>query len=856
MGELQWILKTQDTARAAQLARALGVSPLLAQLMINRGITDPEAARLYLEGDLTMLADPFLMADMARAVERIEQALTTGEPIVIYGDYDVDGQTATALLVSVFRELSNAPEKVSFYIPNRMDEGYGLNSDALRFLSTKTKLVITVDCGIASLKEAELARELGIDLIITDHHQPGDELPRAYAVINPKRSDCLYPEKNLSGVGIAFRVAQAVGSGRGRDFHEYLDLVALGTVADIVPLLGENRIIVKQGLKEMSTAPRCGVAALLEVSGVSGQVRASDLGFRLGPRLNAAGRMSDPDIAVRLLLTEDPDLARELAVKLDGENAHRQDVERRIVKEATELILASGMEQNAGIVVAGAGWHPGVIGIVASRLVEEFYRPTIVVSLADGVGTGSARSIAGFSMYEGLKECSHLLERFGGHTMAAGLTVTAENLPAFADKFAQVCAERLTPDMLLPKLAIDAEVSLCDITEELVRELALLEPTGMGNPAPMLKVEGSIVDWRIVGRQGNHLTFTMRDHHHEERRAIAFGLAEQAGGLVSCQENAAVAFVPVINEWREERTVQLQVRALARAGERSDFISRVMETYPWQLSPDYYLSSYLKKAVANLENKPSYEPAQIRISDLRGVWNKLEALRERVSRGTSLLLLVHSAAEAQELCRELRIAFPERRDRIGFIHEHLKPSEVEELERTELDWVVSTSTEWSLDRSWDMVWLWRPPLTAGHFQTWMQHVQGSEVALVFGHQDVREVEYSLSQILPDRRGLARIYSLLRQGAEGGVIELQRASALLAEFGLDRGLWFAAQIFQELKLWRVDEATVAFLPEPAQKLDLHQAVLYNRGMNIRRQSSLYLKECLQRGFKDHGFKTEN
>lgn len=856
MGELQWIIKTQDTARAAQLARALGVSPLLGQLMINRGISDLADAKRYLAGDLTMLADPFLMADMARAVERIGQALAEGESIVVYGDYDVDGQTASALLVSVFRELSRAPEKISFYIPNRMDEGYGLNSDALRYLASKTSLVVTVDCGIASLVEAELARELGMDLIITDHHEPGDELPRAYAVLNPKRTGCSYPEKDLAGVGVAFRLAQAVGRSFGRDFYEYLDLVALGTVADIVPLMGENRIMVKRGLEAMTREPRVGIAALLEVSGVKGPVRASDLGFRLGPRLNAAGRMSDPDIAVRLLLSEDPDVARELALKLDGENSHRQDVERRIVKEASDRILELGLDKSPGIVVAGRDWHPGVIGIVASRLVEEFYRPTIVVSLNDGVGTGSARSIAGFSMYEGLKECSDLLVRFGGHTMAAGLTVTEDNLPAFTEKFAQVCAERLTPDLLSPKLAIDAEVSLGDVTEDLVRELALLEPTGMGNPAPVLKVEGSIVNWRIVGRQGNHLSFIMRADNQEERRAIAFGLAEQAGGLVSCQENAAVAFVPIINEWRDERTVQLQVKALTQASQPSDFVSSVMAAYPWQLSPDYHLSPYLKDAVTNLENVTSSHPLEVLCSDLRGSWDKMEAIHKRVSPNASVLFLVHTAAEALELCRQLRIEFPEQRDKIGFVHEHLRPEELEELKRIQLDWVVSTGVPLLDNRNWHMVWLWRPPLTEGHLHAWLSHARGSEVILAFGHQDTREVEHALSQVVPDRRGLARIYALLRREAQGGTVESARAAALLAEFGLERGLWFAVQVFQELNLWLVNENEITFLPEPAQKLDLHQAVLYNRGMNIRRQSSLYVKGCLQRGFMDHGFKRKN
>lgn len=859
MGDLQWILKIQDTARAAELARALGVSPLLGQLLLNRGITDLDTAKIFLSGDLDSLADPHLMKDMDRAVERVERALHRGEPIVIYGDYDVDGQTASTLLVSVLRELSSDPDQVGFYIPNRIDEGYGLNEDALHYLAGKAKLVITVDCGIASLREAALAKELGLDMIITDHHQPGPDLPDAVAVLNPKRPDCSYPEKQLAGVGVAFRLAQAIGQRHGRNFHEYLDLVALGTVADLVPLLGENRILAKRGLETMNSNPRCGIQALIEVAGISSKVSAGDLGFRLGPRLNAAGRMSDPAMAVKLLLSEDPVYARELAKTLDEENAHRQDVEKRITEEAKEAILSSNAHQASGIVVAGRDWHPGVIGIVASRLVEEFYRPTIVISLSNGVGTGSARSITGFSMYDALVQCSHLLDRFGGHTMAAGLTVQESNLGDFTNQFVRLCDETLTPELLRPKLRIDAEVTLDGVTEALVEELALLEPTGLGNPAPVLKAGGSIVQWRVVGRQANHLSFTLKDETNRERRAIAFGLAEQASSFVSCQDNVDVAFVPVINEWRDQRSVQLQVKALTSGTGSDDCIRRMMGDYPWKLAPEYARSPYLEAALNNvlLSSGREADSKTVNVVDLRGTWNKIQAFQERSQDQKRVLILVNTALEAQELCREMRINFPQRREKIGVIHHLLSPEELEECARLDLEWVVSTGQGAPFQYDWEAVWLWKPPLTKDNLASWIRFARGATpLVLAFGPNDVRQLELALTETLPDRRGLARVYSVLRQRAVGGAIPLDAALEDLEKLGIETALWFAQLVFSELNLWYVDGTGISFRPAPAKKLDLHQAVLYNRGMNIRRQSSFYLKECLQRGFMENGLKAEN
>ena len=441
MGSKRWILREQNVELAEKLATALNVRPVIAQVLVNRGITTVEAGRLFFSCDLAETPDPFLMLGMEQAVQRVQKALATGETIVVYGDYDADGQTATALLVRVLRELALDPDRIIYYLPDRFDEGYGLNKDAIASLSEQATLLISVDCGISSVEEVEYANSLGLDVIVTDHHEPGEVLPCAVAILNPKQSGCSYPFKGLAGVGVALKLIQGLGVPEAR-WKECLDLVALGTVADLVPLQGENRILVKHGLVQMADTKHVGLRALLQVSNV-GEPSASDLGFRLGPRLNASGRVGDPTRGVRLLLTENPSEAKELATELNQENATRQQLELEVLEQAVHLIEKYDLNTRSALVVWGEGWHQGVVGIVASRLVEKYYLPTVVVSVSDDGATASARSIAGLDLYQTLVECSHLLTRFGGHAMAAGLSLPVENLPAFQRLFEELCAARL-----------------------------------------------------------------------------------------------------------------------------------------------------------------------------------------------------------------------------------------------------------------------------------------------------------------------------------------------------------------------------------------------------------------------------
>jgi len=845
MAKKQWILHRQHGKLAQELAAGLNITPLVAQILINRGITTVEAGRQYLQCDLAATPDPFLMSGMEAAVHRIQRALAGRERIVVYGDYDADGQTATALLVRALRRLAQDPTLITYYVPDRFDEGYGLNAQAVAALSRQADLLISVDCGIVSHAEVQEAQTRGLDVIVTDHHEPGAQPPPALAVLNPKQPGCSYPFKELAGVGVALKLAQGLGI---PGWEDLLDLAALGTVADLVPLQGENRTIVRRGLEQMLSTKHVGLRALLEASQVA-TPSAYDLGFRLGPRLNAGGRLGDSTRGVRLLLTEDELEAKRLAAELSQENAKRQQVELAIFQEAVELVERYELQKRSAIVVWGENWHQGVIGLVASRLVERYYRPTIVISLRGGEGTASARSIAGLHLFAALSECAPLLTRFGGHAMAAGLSLPRENLQAFQELFEQLCAQRLQPEDYIPKLYVDGQAELAQVTEDLVEELALLEPHGLGNPGPLLQAEVAVLRTRRVGAENQHLQLAVHDGTVEEMPAIAFGVGPEEAEVQRYAEGVALAFVPQINEWQGRRTVQLQVRDWQEAPRRADFVRRWMvDRYPWRLGP-----SFRQSAALLLDQKELPAISCHSVVDLRGTYDKAAVLLKR-RLGQRTLIVVNRAASALEVCRELRIAAGRDGELIGFAHEWLTPEERDELEQGSYTWLVSTGLGLPAG-SWPSVWLWEPPLTPATHMLWCSLVaEGGEVVAIFGPKEVRELQVHLHQEYPDRRALARVYSFLRP--ESGAISLGEAAAKLEGVGLGGLLPSALAIFSELGLWQVQADNIFYLPEPEHKLDLQQAVLYNKITKIREQAAVYLKRCLERGFFQDGLTREN
>jgi len=569
----RWRLLPFEEDRIQELSREAGIPRLIAQLLANRGVLDHAGAAHFFETRLTGLHDPETLPGVVEAASRIISAIRAGKKIVIYGDYDVDGVCGTSILWACLK-LAGA-EHVSYYIPHRVEEGYGVNAEALRKLATEQQadMIITVDCGISAVKEARLARELGVELIITDHHTIGAELPEADVLVHPRLEGSRYPFPDLCGCAVAFKLAWQVCKGFGdgkkasphlRDFLvKSISLVALATVADVMPMHGENRILVRHGLVGLVNSPSPGLRALLSVANCLGkkELNTGSIGFSLAPRINAAGRLERAMQAVEMLTTDADDRADQLAEALDLCNAQRQEVERRMVEEAHEMITEQGGLKGRGAIVLGReGWHPGVIGIVASRLVDTYHRPTIVIALAEEHGQGSARSIAGFDLYQAIKACSEGLLAFGGHAMAAGLKVPRDQFEAFAERFDRHCQGVLSPEQLQKSIRIDAEVMLGDLTLKLLEAIETLEPHGIGNPKPLLvandvRVVGEI---KLVGPRQNHVQVRFCQGNTTVK-AIAWNMAERAKVLTP-GKICSIAFTPSINEWNGRREVQLELK--------------------------------------------------------------------------------------------------------------------------------------------------------------------------------------------------------------------------------------------------------------------------------------------------------
>ncbi len=569
MTQKRWLIGTKITAEAQAALR--DYQPLVAQMLFNRGVIEAEPARWFFEGKSALPEDPLLLTGMAAAVDRLRHAIRTGQHIVVYGDYDTDGVTATALLVQVLGALGAAVDR---YIPDREEEGYGLNSDALGKIQTAGgQVVITVDCGVRALGEARQARALGLDLIITDHHEPGEELPDALALINPKQPGDAYPYKGLAGVGLAYKLAQGLirpMNPRPTNINgsDVLDLVALGTVADLAPLTGENRALVRQGLSLMNNRlKRQGLRVMLELARVqAGRVDAGTIGFALGPRLNAAGRLESALAAYDLLTAGTEAQARPLAMQLEQQNRDRQVLTRETQARAREIALKDGGDQ-ALLFAADPDFRSGVVGLAAARLTDEFYRPAIVASIGEHETRGSCRSIPEFHITDALDQVRDLLERHGGHAAAAGFTAKNENVAKLAARLQEIAERELgNRSLLQPTLRVDVDdVALADLTPELLADLAKFEPCGYGNPAPVLASRRlRVSDWRTVGGEGKHLKLSLTDGRFNQD-AIAFGQAQQ--WVASPAPLVDVAYAVEWNEWNNQRRVQLNVKSIqASAG--------------------------------------------------------------------------------------------------------------------------------------------------------------------------------------------------------------------------------------------------------------------------------------------------
>jgi single-stranded-DNA-specific exonuclease len=567
-GRKIWRIHKPDLSLVQGVATESNVPPTIAKLLVNRGVFGPESVARFLSPALADIHDPFLLMGVDRAVERLVAAFRNGETVCVYGDYDVDGVSSVALLMSFFLTIGLP----SFYhIPKRLENGYGLSPEGVETVARLgANVIVTVDCGITAVEESLLCASLGVDLIITDHHAPGEVIPQAYAVVNPHQTGCPFPFKSLAGVGVAFNLLIALRSRLREEgvfsesgepnLREYLDLVALGTLADIVPLLDENRIFVKYGLAELTVSPKVGIQALKRVAGVSGQVGCGAVGFRLAPRLNAAGRLEDASLGVELLLSSDREKADVIASRLDASNTERQALEQEILMDVLQRVKAEPtFAHRKSIVLASGEWHPGVIGIVASRIVDLYHRPTILIALKEGNGRGSGRSIPKFNLHDALHACSEHLLKFGGHKLAAGLAIEESTLETFVQRFDEIARGALTDSDLAPDLMIDAELSGEEITLDLAETVEGLAPFGMGNPEPVFMIRRAIiVDRQILKECHLKLRLEVGDTVVD---AIGFNMAQgkDLPGTID------IVFTLGQNTWNGRTAIQLRLKDFREA---------------------------------------------------------------------------------------------------------------------------------------------------------------------------------------------------------------------------------------------------------------------------------------------------
>ena len=574
--EYKWVLKEPaDPAKVAQLSAELGIDRVLAELLVKRGVETFDEARRFFRPSLDDLHDPFLMQDMDVAVERLRRAVESGEKILVYGDYDVDGTTAVALVYSFIQRFTR---NVDFYIPDRYDEGYGVSLKGVQWAAENGfSLIITLDCGIKAIEKVAYARELGIDMIICDHHLPEDELPQAVAVLDPKREDCHYPFDDLSGCGVGFKLVQAYSQRYGVPFETLiplLDLLVVSIASDLVTMVGENRVLAHYGLKQLNENPRKGLLAIINLSKLEpGHLTIDDIVFKIGPRLNAAGRMDTGRLSVELLTATDTAEAMLVGEKINDSNNERKSIDREITQEALEMVQEGRcVVNNNAIVVYNPSWNKGVVGIVASRLVESFYKPTVVLTKSNGFVTGSARSVAGFDLYASIEQCADILENFGGHVYAAGLTLKEEHVQEFGMRVDSFIQNNITAEMLTPVVEIDSRLDFSQITPKFLRLLKQFQPFGPGNNNPLFLTENvyDAGNGRKVGAGGLHMKLDLiqESQPYHQIAAIAFNMADYFDYIKSGNP-FDVCYSIVENYYRGNSTIQLRVKDLH---EREDII--------------------------------------------------------------------------------------------------------------------------------------------------------------------------------------------------------------------------------------------------------------------------------------------
>ncbi len=553
-----------ETFRSDLASEGFSLTPFMVSMLLGRGVDSLEKAHRFLKPGLDTMYDPFLMKDMKKAVDLIKEHIQTGNSITVYGDYDVDGVTSTSILYMTLKECG---AQVDYYIPDRIEEGYGINKDALtKIRSQGTKLVISVDTGITAVDQVDHGRGLGMDMIITDHHECQEVIPRANAVLNPKQDDCSYPYDMIAGVGVTYKLVQGLAKvfDLNQEFVlDLLEIVAVGTISDLVPLVDENRTFVYQAFKRMRTIKNLGLNALVRVSGIdTGKITAGSIGFQIGPRLNAAGRLGDAKRGVALFLSRDPDQAMKIAEDLNEENLKRRAMEDEILEMADRLVQENiDLAKTKVLVVGHEGWHHGVIGIVASRICEKYYRPTILLAIEDGVASGSARSVEGFSIFDALSSTKHLLDKFGGHEMAAGMSFDASRIEDLRENLNEFASKNMGPDTLIPKIRVESRMLPSQVNVEFIEDLSVLEPYGMGNEEPRFLIDAAVKTTSLMGKELNHFKMSVSDTRGAID-AVGFYAPEYYDELVEGMEINTIGTFN-INEWKGFKKPQVFIKAIS-----------------------------------------------------------------------------------------------------------------------------------------------------------------------------------------------------------------------------------------------------------------------------------------------------
>ena len=771
-----------------------GNPDLLIQTILNkRGIRGKEAIRQFLKGQLLELHDPYLLTGMKTAVERIIQAQQVGERVIIYGDYDVDGITATTLLYLYCQEELGI--EMGYYLPDRLTEGYGLNLAAIKaIVQADYHLLITVDCGITAAREVAYARENKLDVIITDHHQPGSELPEALAIINP-HCDHNYPFKGLAGVGVAFKLCQGLeksinGNVISPFLEERLDIVTLGTIADLVPLVGENRIMVKQGLELINNSKQPAIQALLQQTGLKDRaINAGQISFILAPPLNAAGRLKRPDTAIELLTTTNQSRAEELAAQLVRANQERQQLEELIYQDAVKMMDELELEQLKVIVLASEKWHQGIIGIVASRLVERYYRPVILIALREGRGKGSCRSIKNLNIYQALKQCAQHLIGFGGHACAAGLEIEEKKIEQFKAELNQILSGVLTAEDLIPSLELDAVLPVEQINEEVLTILEGLEPFGIGNPRPRFMLNDIVIEQGYpVGKGKQHLKFKLS----EGINGIGFGFGQEQLKLV--QKRVDLAFNLEFNEWKGQREIQLK-----------------LEDYNLREDLNFYPVYFKKDGIVVADKRNCNDRLEF-LKSLLNLPGKIGVYCHNLSLIASYLLKLAGSPVFNGNTNQGQNDFQEKGEGIIFF------SRREVLSEQNIDRLVFFSLPFSLQDFQEIVTLLP---------------EKCPLYLLFGQADIKQNQALITSRIADDRYLRRFYRFLQSRSDHPVKveqigeELKTQNMLANKYIINN----AISILQELNLVEQNSERMTLLPISGKKLDLSQSISYNKNIRV-------------------------